>query len=160
MNIVKKEVHQRLNTNLEDDFLCFVELLLSSWSPCSPSWPPKCAWWQRSCSTASVVMLPPSHCTVLSTWSWSGSGRSLQSGWLASPQWSHLRYTEHSYLTIARTGAVCGYRCLLSSTLQVVLGVIHLLLIVANISLLGVLLGDRFHNVSNLGKAFSCPCNF
>ena len=128
--------------------------------PASPAPPPgpRSVHGGRGAAPRPVLSCCHSH-TVLSAWSWSGSGRSLQSGWLASPQWSHLRYTEHSYLTIARTGAVCGYRCLLSSTLQVVLGVIHLLLVVADLRLLGVCLGHRFHNVSNLGKAFSCPWN-
>ena len=122
MNIVKKEVHHRLNTNLEEDFLYFVELPLFSslsWSPCSSSWPPKCVWWQRSCSTASVVMLPPSHCArCLVPPGVALCARYLQVAAGVSSQddlhhRSHLRYTatsrshEHSYLTIARTSAGC-----------------------------------------------------
>ena len=176
MNIVKKEVHHRLNTNLEEDFLYFVELPLFSslsWSPCSPSWPPKCVWWQRSCSTASVVMLPPSHCARCLVPPAPGvalCARYLQVAAGVSSQddlhhRSHLRYTawQQPRAQVSNYSQdkcrVRGYHCLLSSTLQAVLGIIHLLLVVADLRLLGMCLGHRFHNVSNLGKAFSCPCN-
>ena len=78
---------------------------------------------------------------------------------------SHLRYTawQQPRAQVSNYSQdkcrVCGYHCLLSGTLQAALGIIHLLLVVADLRLLGMCLGHRFHNVSNLGKAFSCPCN-